>query len=225
MDGARFGGLIRKLAMGKTRRQAFQGLTGSAVAGLLAHLGGEEAAAACVKPGRNGCQGPQHRKCCNGAACKEGNEEKKGRCVCAGSLTQCGSKCVNTKIDKRHCGRCNRGCPAAQICRGGRCTSKLGCKAGGSFCNKFPSIVNCPGTDNPHCVCVTDLEGIPHCSDLTGNFCSGCTSSAQCPDGFVCIPANIGGCLCNGNACIQATCDGISGSSAGLRRLMPPLRR
>lgn len=99
MDGSRFDGITRALAIGATRRRTIRGVAGVAVAGLLAHLGREEAAAACVKPGEKGCKGRRNRKCCDGSRCQGGSNRKEGRCVgplgCRAGQQYCSSNSVS----------------------------------------------------------------------------------------------------------------------------------
>jgi len=223
MDGLRFDGITRALATGTTRRHTLLGVAGSAIAGLLGFTGIEDAAAACIKPGKKGCDGPKDKKCCKGATCQGGSKDKEGRCKCRGSLKQCGSTCVNTQQDEKHCGKCNKKCTGSNRCKSGKCTSKLGCKVGDAICDQT-GAVNCPGTTNPACVCITDVEDTHRCSDFTDAFCSTCTSNADCGLGLVCFPANIGQCTCPGNACSVESCDEISGSGAGRGVRPPPLR-
>lgn len=207
MDDLRFDRLVWALVTGATRRQTLQRVAGAGLAGLLAQAGIEEAAAACVKLGKKGCKGPRNRKCCPGATCTGGNKDKVGKCVCRGGLKQCGATCVDTASDKNHCGGCNQTCPAGLICTNGTCTSVLGCRAGDQIC---VDDGNCPGSNNPGCFCITDVEGTPRCSDATLFVCSTCTTNAECGPNKACFPANIGSCGCAGNACAAATCGGVS---------------
>jgi hypothetical protein len=215
LDGSRFDGIIRALATGTTQRRTLLGLAGSALAGLLGQVGMEDASAACIKPGKKGCNGPRNRKCCQGATCQGGSNTKNGRCTCKSGLKQCGNECVNLKKDKENCGNCKNQCAGTRTCKQGKCTSKLGCRAGQQFCGNSDS---CPGATNPDCVCLTDVHGTPHCVNFVGATCSNCTRNVDCGPDMVCIRANFGGCNCdvvagsNGNACTVATCDGISGS-------------
>ena len=52
---------------------------------------------------------------------------------CTGDTILCGSSCVNTRSDRRHCGACGRACEALQVCLAGTC--QLGCPAGQQVCN------------------------------------------------------------------------------------------
>lgn len=214
MDGSRFDGIVRGLATGATRRRTLLGL-GGVLAGLFGHLGVEEAAAACVKPGKLGCKGPRNGKCCDGARCIRGNSDHAGRCVCLRSLKQCGRECVNTQSDPKHCGGCNKRCASGHSCKAGRCTSKLGCRAGHHFCTSG-AATPCPRTSNPNCLCITDVHGTPRCVDRTVGTCSDCTRNADCGPGMACMRANFGVCKCheqppsNGNFCAAATCGGMT---------------
>lgn len=223
MDGSRFDGFVRTLAAGQTRRRALHSVAVGVVAGLLGKGGLEEAGAACVKLGKKGCKGEKNGKCCPGTRCKGGTSKKEGRCVCKGSTKQCGNDCVSTKNDNKNCGKCNNKCKGGNTCKNGKCTSKLGCRVGQNVCEDgFAAL--CPGSDA--CVCITDVEGIAHCSDAVDATCSDCTSNADCPAGQICFDASSTNFTCGcpldadpegtGNGCVSATCDGISGSAAGL---------
>lgn len=211
MDQTRFDGLTRMMATGSTRRQVCHGLTGGTVAVLLSHFGIEEAAAGCVKPGQQGCDGPRHRQCCDGATCKGGTNTKQGRCVCKGRLKQCGSTCVNAKTDENNCGSCKKKCAAGHACKRGKCTSKLGCRVGENFCNR-PNGPNCPHTTNTACFCITDVEGTPRCSNISTSICQSCVTNADCGAGRACLDGSGINCQCpgNGNVCSASTCDDSS---------------
>jgi len=207
MDGTRFDGFARTLAAGRTRRRALQALAGGTLAGLLGLTGGvEEAAAACVKPGKKGCKGPKNKKCCPGSVCKGGSTKKEGTCKCKGGTTKCGSKCVNTETDKNNCGDCGKKCAGTNSCRDGVCTGTFGCPAGPNYCAAGEPIVLCPGFQG--CVCATDVEGGAHCSDSStaGGGCSNCVRNSDCGPGLICIFGG-GDCNCpNGKLCMSATC-------------------
>ncbi|MBA2519414.1 MAG: hypothetical protein H0V24_07095 [Chloroflexia bacterium] len=230
MDGSRFDGITRALATGQTRRHALLGAAGSAIAGLLGLAGVEDVAAAWVKPGKKGGDGPKNKKCCDGATCKGGNNDKEGKGECKGRLKQCGDKCVNLRNDKK--------CEGSNKCKNSKCRSTLGCKVGQNICGGPPTVPNDPrirGGDlvKSVCLCVTDVEGAARCSDLVGGTCSDCTSNADRDPGFVCIDGRGPNCNCelqpesNGNARVQGNCDGLTGSSAdrGRTRLTTPLLR
>lgn len=213
MDGSRFDRFVSALAAGTTRRHAFRAAAAGAFAGLLGHAATTEVAAACVRPGKKGCAGPQRRGCCKDATCRGGTKTKEGTCVCKGSLTPCGATCVHPKSDRNNCGRCNKRCAPGHSCKAGKCTSMLGCQAGNHLCSGQQP--NCPGTSNRNCFCTTDVHGIPRCADESTSFCMNCTRNTDCGPGRMCFRANFGICSCddpgeNGNACMVATCDGSS---------------
>ncbi len=232
MDGSRFDGITRALATDQTRRWTLQGFAGSALAGLLGLIGSEDAAAACVKPGKKGCDGPNNKQCYRGTTCQGGSRTKEGTCKCTGKLKACGGTCVNTKKDDKHCGGCNKRCKGQNTCKNGRCTSKLGCKAGFTICNETKPIED---LDDPRicggsglsliCLCITDVSGVARCVDVGDSACSTCKRNADCGPGFVCVDGRGPACNCpeangvgRGNACFRANCDGLSGSSAGRGR-------
>ncbi len=225
MDGSRFDGITRALAAGRTRRHALQGLAGSAIAGLLGLAGSEDAAATCVGPGKKGCDGPNNKKCCQGTTCRGGSRAEEGTCKCGGRLKACGGTCVNTKRDDKHCGGCDKRCKGQNTCQNGRCTSKLGCKAGFTICKETKPIRDlddpriCGGAPHSPCLCVTDVSGVARCVNVGDSECSTCKRNADCDPGFVCIDARGPFCDCpedngvgRGNACVRANCDGMSGS-------------
>lgn len=211
MDGPRFDRWTRALASGSSRRRLLQGVTGGALAALLAHLGLEEASAACVKVGQRGCRGPQNKTCCPGATCQGGSKRRVGRCACKAGLTKCGTTCVNTTTDGQHCGGCNNPCGTGETCQGGTCVGGGGeCSpscAGGQTC-RDGGICACPaGTESscdfawpPGCYCCP--VGQFHCGD---GACHECCIGANCGGG---------GRECGeGNTCrcpnLQQDCGGI----------------
>ncbi len=224
MDGSRFDGLTRTLANGIGRRKTLQGVAGGALGGLLVHLGLEEASAACLKVGQQGCKGPKNKKCCKDryVICQGGSKTKTGKCVCKGSRTDCGGKCVNTQTSAQNCGVCFQPCEAGHSCQGGTCkcavgdcVSGLGCRAGDGICNGDDNVVPCPGSTRPSCRCITDVESIPRCSDLTGPavICQACERNSDCEAGRVCIDASSSNCFCPdtgtvGTGCARENCFG-----------------
>ncbi|MBA2520881.1 MAG: PD40 domain-containing protein, partial [Chloroflexia bacterium] len=131
-----------------SRRKTLQGLTFGALAGLLSCLGLGEASAACVKLGEKGCQGPKNKKCCQGATCQGGTNKRVGKCVCKGSLTKCGTKCVNTQTDPRHCGGCDKACGPGQTCARGDCQGGQGKSGEIAFVKDFRIwTINADGTE------------------------------------------------------------------------------
>lgn len=216
MDGSRFDGFTRKLANRISRRQTLQGLAGGTLAGLIAHLGLEEAGAACVKLGKKGCKGPQNKKCCQGATCKGGSKRKAGTCACKGSLAKCGAKCVNIQTDTQHCGACDQPCPEREICQQGSCVFTGGCPAGKNYCDDVCQArradgtctdycnpgepcfhaMSCPDSNgDARCRCITDVEGTTHCA-FTHEYlyCIPCKTNADCQEGWACYEAHDCGC-------------------------------
>lgn len=78
---------------------------------------------------------------------------------CPEGQKKCGETCVNTQVDRSHCGECNKACEAGQLCSAGTCA--LTCQAG-----------------------LTECEGL--CSDTKTdrNNCGGC--GKQCKSGELC---------------------------------------
>jgi hypothetical protein len=192
MDGSRFDRITRALAPGATRRRALLGIAGSAVALLMGQIGVEEATAACIKPGKKGCQGPQHRQCCAGARCKGGSNTKEGRCACKGRLTKCGTKCVDTKTNRQHCGACNRGCAASGPCIAGQCPcpKEAVCDGFASPCGRAGSGCTCHFTEENSRACATREFAI--CEDFPT-----CTATSQCDPGEACMLS-----CCTGGRCV-----------------------
>lgn len=211
MDGSRFDGMARSLAAATNRRHALSGAAATAFAGLLAHHVGTDVAAACVRAGQRGCDGPRNRKCCQGATCRGGSLRKEGKCKCQRGFRKCAGTCANTKTDKNHCGGCKKKCLGGSACKNGVCTSRLGCTAAKDACVDRPTG-SCPG--NPDCACLVGTNGAPYCSDATAGGCSTCTTNDDCPGNQVCVVAN--GCGCpdgpgsgTGNLCVNPTCQGV----------------
>jgi DNA-binding beta-propeller fold protein YncE len=112
---------------------------------------------------------------------------------CPVGFTTCGTACANTSTDLKHCGGCNKPCPAgaADKCVAGKCV----CGSSGAVCS---AGLNCV---NGACACVP------------GGRCNGCCKGATC------IPAGPGqsenecgqnGAACkschDGNYCTQDSC-------------------
>lgn len=88
-----------------------------------------------------------------------------GSSACASNLTACDGACVDTRIDRRHCGGCRTTCGANQACTYGVCrTNPTDCRQ--AACG-----------DGFYC-------------DLASGVCEpGCTASDQCPRGGECNTA------------------------------------
>ncbi|MGH2614454.1 MAG: 6-bladed beta-propeller [Thermomicrobiales bacterium] len=48
--------------------------------------------------------------------------KKKRKKRCRGGTSRCGKTCVNTRTSATHCGGCNQGCSAAEVCLNGACS-------------------------------------------------------------------------------------------------------
>ena len=203
MDGLGFDRFTRLLVTRTSRRRALQGTTGGALAGMLAGFGIQEATAACVKLGQKGCKGPQNKKCCPGAVCNGGTKTKTGRCVCKGSLTQCGTKCVDTETNKQHCGDCGQTCGEGQTCALGACVCPQSRTQCGADCvDTTTDARHCGGCDEP----CPDRE---ICERGACVFKGGCQTGANyCFDG--CRVKKDGKCIdrCVEPNCPEARCPG-----------------
>jgi hypothetical protein len=192
VEETRFDGLARTLATRIGRRRALHGLGGGAVAGVFLRLGVEEAAAACVKLGQQGCKGRQHKKCCPGGICKGGTKTKPGQCVCKGGRARCGTACVDTATNPRHCGDCGTTCGEGQACEQGTCV--------------------CPGSRTECGTACVDTDSDPrHCGGC-GQSCRGTT--ATCEQGTC---ANLFGCTTDHNYCDDEIAKCPSGTNARCR--------
>jgi hypothetical protein len=100
---------------------------------------------------------------------------------CPSGTTLCGSECVHTERDPKHCGECDRACPAGQVCSAGDCAVE--CQQG---------LVNCggacvdPQTDLMHCGASGDCQG-SHAGEMcaAGEVCSAGTCAVSCQQGLV----------------------------------------
>lgn len=112
----------------------------SDVTGDGAADGTTDAADASCGSGQNRCGGacvdlrssPEHCGRC-GAPCCAGNACVSGSCApgCSAGLTACpmstsscmGGVCIDVRVDRAHCGSCDRACAAGQACVSGVCTA------------------------------------------------------------------------------------------------------
>lgn len=83
-----------------------------------------------------------------------------GTLQCGSAETLCGTSCVDTDLDPRHCGACDNACAAGDLCTAGQCETS--CGAG---------LTECSGT----------------CRDLMTdrNHCGGCNQA--CAAGEICM--------------------------------------
>jgi hypothetical protein len=99
---------------------------------------------------------------------------------CAPWLTECGGECVNLRSSHEHCGACNRGCEAVEVCSEGECV--LECPAG--FANCSGSCVDtendalncggcgqvCPGAAGFDVTCVFGRCSVTLTGELAGRY-------------------------------------------------------
>jgi hypothetical protein len=136
----------------------------------------------------------------------------------------CGSECIDTSNDFRHCGGCNNACSMGNLCQGGRCgcpPSGIACPAGQSCCgpdgckNLQNDVKNCGGCrkacafgetcDNGQCKCGAGpacTGGLSCCNNACSASCTPPDMATPPPDGggSNCCP---GGCIffCVGQNC------------------------
>ena len=140
-----------------------------------------------------------------------------GDAGCTGGTTPCGTFCVDTQKDAKHCGGCNKSCGANGICQGGSCAcsgSYQNCNSGwNDGCECAPGQ-QCSGSA---CVGPDPCAGVSCGGNATcsGGTC-GCTGGYRnCNggwgDGCECPPSK----QCSGSACI--TPDPCAGKVCGSR--------
>ncbi len=81
------------------------------------------------------------------AGCSGGSTEP----TCGENETVCGSLCVSTEVDPRHCGGCDNACEDGQVCTAGTCA--VACPAGQTECgggcfDTATSTAHCGACDN-----------------------------------------------------------------------------
>lgn len=177
MDGERFDRWTKTLTTGTgSRRAALRLLAGGALAGILARLSLEEAAAGCGKVGDK-CGGDRG-DCCTGARCKN------GRCRCKRGWLDCdgNGRCENLRTNPSNCGGCGTVCPSGS-CINGACTCAT---AGSSACPVGCTCTFRRGFTETACIGPTSACDQNHTQ---------CTSDADCTRlGSVCIaPCSTGG--------------------------------
>lgn len=112
MDDRRFDELARTLAsVGTSRRQTLKALAGSAVAGALALLGADRAAAQSVGPAACESNGarcgekdqPQCGRCCSGCTSRQNNGQQ--RCSCCTERKTCrrDDQCCSGRCENNRC--------------------------------------------------------------------------------------------------------------------------
>jgi len=153
------------------------------------------------------------------AACGEG-EAQDGKPACEAGDTLCGTSCVDTNTDERHCGACGVACDAGETCVDGACT--VSCPAGQELCDGGcydldTDVQHCGScgtacTDGQVCAEGACVEACPPGQELCDGGCFDLASSAQncgacgtaCGAGEVCVD---GGCATSCPAG-QEVCDG-----------------
>lgn len=122
-----------------------------------------------------------------------GRSDGGGTAICPDHPEQCGGECcgevcVDTSLDPRSCGGCDKACATGEVCAGGKC----GCLPTGAPCGLGQSCCGASG-------CKSLMSDINNCGGC-GNAC-GVGSGVTCKDGR---------CLCGGVACPagQVCCDG-----------------
>ncbi|HJL24453.1 MAG TPA: MXAN_6577-like cysteine-rich protein [Polyangiaceae bacterium LLY-WYZ-15_(1-7)] len=124
-----------------------------------------------------------------------------------GSLTVCGTECVDTRFDPANCGGCDVACGAGELCNMGTCASSCGV-----------------GTEDCGGMCVDTSVDPSNCGGCgvecaTGEVCSSGSCELECPGGLTecsggCVDTdsdvnNCGGCgtACEaGQACFSGVC-------------------
>ena len=93
--------------------------------------------------------------------------------TCGLNTKLCGSSCVNTNRDNKHCGACDKACKTGELCGNGKCalscpTGQVGCVAQGICVDVKTDRNNCGG-----------------CGKLckAGEVCSAGTCGLSCPTG------------------------------------------
>lgn len=142
------------------------------------------------------------------ACCTDGQGCCDGTCTDLTTTSDCGS-CGNAcPSDDCRAATCTDGvCGGTPINEGGSCHDGAGtchdgvCGDSAGVCGDFrcsPPRTSCEGNDN--CTCLTTPEGIDACVFIGGScqFAIACTSSADCPVGYVCADAS---CACRVPTC------------------------
>ncbi|MCC6751629.1 MAG: hypothetical protein IT371_28515 [Deltaproteobacteria bacterium] len=134
-----------------------------------------------------------------------------GEGTCQAPLALCGTRCVNTKTDRSHCGGCDRPCGAHATCNG-----SCACESGYESCN---------GKWDDGCECTTGLcQGTtcqkppPPCSTTTAGSCGGTT--AYCGTDGKCATC-VGG---RKNCDQKGDCECASGSSCSGTTCVAPVQ-
>lgn len=147
---------------------------------------------------------------------------------CASGTQCCNNACVNTQVDIKNCGACNKVCAAGQACVSGMCMT-----GGGSCtnCTKTCCGTQCVDTktDTSNCgFCGKSCGAGQACVNgacMTSGGCTGCTKTC-CNQTCVDTDSdnnNCGGCglACTGSqTCQGGNCKGTSNSDGGTTNCM-----
>lgn len=215
MDGERFDGIAKRVAVGPaSRRGVLRLLVGAALGGLLARVApaaakprrdDEPGVAAAAKPGGKGCQkvgrkcSKESRRCCNGARCAG------GRCQCQAGFRRVGQACLplGVCVSDAECGAA-----PGTVCRNGACVCADGTKACGDACidvDRCCDDDDCRGDE----IC---LDGSCRCQvgqkECAGNRCL--DRDLCCEEGDCRCPDNLKACgdrcIARDACCVDADC-------------------
>ena len=218
MDPRRFDHLVRTFGTrDASRRDVMRRGVAGALGAVAAMLGIRTASAACTGQPCNA-----DRECCAGTNCLLGDcnpcAGKGGTCSTArpccrqNRTTCCNDRCVDTRTNSNHCGRCGR------VCRRGSYCSNSKCCPDGTVNRKG---LCCPFTDqncNGEC---TNLQSDRNNCGACGRKCADnniCSKGKCCPNGRincggVCVnlrtnPDNCGQCgkRCPSRRCVDRQC-------------------
>ena len=140
VDQQAFHRLTTVIATATSRRAAMRAAVAILVggAGLAATT---DAGAATCRRGRQTCS--RNAQCCSGT-CQTGRgipTRDRNRCTCEAGTRLCGTTCVDTDTDKRHCGACGNACNAGDTCIDGDCRIHQQCysRDGEGMCYMTPN--------------------------------------------------------------------------------------
>ncbi len=143
--------------------------------------------------------------------------------------TQCGGECVDTRVDPRHCGSCEKPCAAGALCREGACVATcaagqtacsgkcadtrndpVNCGGCGTTCSAGQACVAsmcqsvCPsGQDMCSGACVTTMTDNAHC----GGCNQPCAAGSRCAGGSCRVQCQPNQLSCDGGACVNGATD------------------
>ena len=118
----------------------------------------------------------------------------------AGQIT-CGGTCVDPSMDPANCGSCGVTCSTGEACENGVCTMNPAPQCSGQTCSTFTTCN--PNSCSGGGVCGSTAEGGGLCVDGTTqcNTLTGCTTSADCAAGEICIVQS----CCGTGVCLPPT--------------------